>query len=107
MNSPNHPQPTQTPRFRLKESWLLTMAVCLMVVCATPSIARWLREREPAPQTLPSPYYLVDDVQCYAPGSEFKLAPEAAWSHASVAEDATSSRDGLTVAGDPKAPSRD
>ena len=27
---------------------------------------------------LPSPYYLTDDVQYYAPGSEFKLANEAA-----------------------------
>jgi hypothetical protein len=29
-------------------------------------------------QTLPSPYYLDDDVQYYPPGSEFKLAKEAA-----------------------------
>jgi hypothetical protein len=28
--------------------------------------------------TLPSPYYLTDDVQYYAPGPEFKLAREAA-----------------------------
>ena len=33
---------------------------------------------EYAGQTLPSPYYLTDDVQYYAPGSEFKLANEAA-----------------------------
>ena len=31
-----------------------------------------------AGQTLPSPYYLSDDVQYYAPGPEFKLAREAA-----------------------------
>ena len=31
-----------------------------------------------AGQTLPSPYYLQDDVQYYAPGPEFKLAREAA-----------------------------
>lgn len=31
-----------------------------------------------AGQTLPSPYYLTDDVQYYAPASEFKLAKEAA-----------------------------
>jgi len=30
-----------------------------------------------AGQTLPSPYYLTDDVQYYAPGPEFKLAREA------------------------------
>jgi hypothetical protein len=29
-------------------------------------------------QTLPSPYYLNDDVQYHPPGSEFKLAKEAA-----------------------------
>jgi len=29
-------------------------------------------------QTLPSPYYMSDDVQYYPPGSEFKLAKEAA-----------------------------
>ncbi len=29
-------------------------------------------------QTLPSPYYLTDDVQYYAPGPEFKLSKEAA-----------------------------
>jgi hypothetical protein len=29
-------------------------------------------------QTLPSPYYMSDDVQYYAPASEFKLAKEAA-----------------------------
>ena len=31
-----------------------------------------------AGQTLPSPYYLTDDVQYYAPGPEFKLSNEAA-----------------------------
>jgi hypothetical protein len=31
-----------------------------------------------AGQTLPSPYYLTDDVQYYAPGPGFKLAREAA-----------------------------
>jgi len=33
---------------------------------------------EMAGQTLPSAYYLSDDVQYYAPGPEFKLAREAA-----------------------------
>lgn len=31
-----------------------------------------------AGQTLPSPYYLTDDVQYFAPGPEFKLSKEAA-----------------------------
>jgi hypothetical protein len=29
-------------------------------------------------QTLPSPYYIHDDVQYFPPGSEFKLSKEAA-----------------------------
>ncbi len=29
-------------------------------------------------QTLPSPYYASDDVQYFAPGTEFKLSREAA-----------------------------
>jgi hypothetical protein len=29
-------------------------------------------------QTLPSPYYMHDDVQYFPPGSEFKLSKEAA-----------------------------
>jgi hypothetical protein len=29
-------------------------------------------------QTLPSPYYLQDDVQYFPPGAEYKLAKEAA-----------------------------
>jgi hypothetical protein len=33
---------------------------------------------ELAGQTLPSPYYLTDDIQYYTPGPEFKLAREAA-----------------------------
>jgi hypothetical protein len=33
---------------------------------------------EMAGQTLPSPYYLTDDVQYYAPGPSFVLAREAA-----------------------------
>ncbi len=37
-------------------------------------------------QTLPSPYYLSDDVQYYAPSSEFKLSREAAAMKAYKAE---------------------
>jgi hypothetical protein len=46
----------------------LLPAVVLMAGCQV----------EMAGQTLPSPYYLTDDVQYYAPGPEFKLAREAA-----------------------------
>ncbi len=37
-------------------------------------------------QTLPSPYYMSDDVQYFAPGPEFKLAREAAAQQAAKAE---------------------
>lgn len=37
-------------------------------------------------QTLPSPFYLTDDVQYYAPATEFKLAREAAAMKAFKAE---------------------
>jgi hypothetical protein len=37
-------------------------------------------------QTLPSPYWMTDDVQYYAPGPEFKLAREAAAQKAAQAE---------------------
>ena len=37
-------------------------------------------------QTLPSPWYLTDDVEYYAPGPEFKLAREAAAQKALRAE---------------------
>lgn len=37
-------------------------------------------------QTLPSPYYMADDVQFFAPGPEFKLSNEAAAMKAREAE---------------------
>jgi hypothetical protein len=39
-----------------------------------------------AGKTLPSPYYLTDDLQYHAPGPEFKLANEAAALRAQAAE---------------------
>ena len=39
-----------------------------------------------AGKTLPSPYYLSDDLQYFAPGQEFKLANEAAAMRAQAAE---------------------
>ena len=38
-------------------------------------------------QVLPSPYYLDDDVQYFAPGTEFKLSNEAAALKAYKAEE--------------------
>lgn len=62
-----------TPKSKRKLCWKLTAAalwpsLSLLTGC----------QAEYAGQTLPSPYYLTDDVQYYAPGPEFKLANEAA-----------------------------
>ena len=43
-------------------------------------------------QILPSPYYLSDDVQYFAPGPEFKLAREAAALRAAREEQALQRR---------------
>lgn len=43
-------------------------------------------------QTLPSPYYMEDDVQYFPPGPEFKLAREAAALKAAAKEDAARQR---------------
>lgn len=50
--------------------------VAALVVAACPALTGC--QSDIAGQTLPSPYYLTDDVQYYAPGPEFKLANEAA-----------------------------
>jgi hypothetical protein len=43
-------------------------------------------------QTLPSPYYMEDDVQYFPPGPEFKLSREAAALQAAEADAALLSR---------------
>jgi hypothetical protein len=43
-------------------------------------------------QTLPSPYWMSDDVQYYPPGPEFKLAREAAALKAAQAQQNTQMR---------------
>lgn len=40
--------------------------------------------------TLPSPYYMFDDIQYFAPGPEFKLSREAAAQKAYKADQAAS-----------------
>ncbi|MEX2316940.1 MAG: hypothetical protein WD669_07300 [Pirellulales bacterium] len=53
--------------------WALAAVVTLPALSALTGC-----QVEIAGQTLPSPYYLKDDIQYYAPGPEFKLAREAA-----------------------------
>jgi hypothetical protein len=63
---------------------LLCSLGLLMVLCATGCQVNL------AGQTLPSPYWLFDDVQYFAPGTEFKLQKEAAQlqAHSSQMDDA-------------------
>lgn len=60
-------EPKQSP-WRNWAALLVLPAAALLTGCQV----------EMAGQTLPSPYYLTDDVQYYAPGPGFKLAREAA-----------------------------
>jgi hypothetical protein len=55
-------------RWKSWGAWLALPASLLLTGCQV----------DMAGQTLPSPYYLTDDVQYYAPGPGFKLAREAA-----------------------------
>ncbi len=61
-----------TPKSKRTLGWKLAAAALPAVTLFTGCQAEY------AGQTLPSPYYLTDDVQYYTPGSEFKLAHEAA-----------------------------
>lgn len=57
-----------------KMRWVGWAAACMLPVMLLSTGC----QIEVAGQTLPSPYYLSDDVQYYAPGPGFKLAREAA-----------------------------
>ncbi len=59
-------------KFRLNATQLGSGLMLLASIAATGC------QMDIAGQTLPSAYYLSDDVQYYAPGPEFKLAREAA-----------------------------
>ncbi|MHC4177188.1 MAG: hypothetical protein ACYSWU_06760 [Planctomycetota bacterium] len=51
---------------------LLGLGLLVMMICATGC------QVDIGGQTLPSPYYMTDDVQYFPRGPEFKLAKEAA-----------------------------
>jgi hypothetical protein len=67
-----HKQVTNSTHTTTRGSrWLLSVAALLLCFAATGC------QMDISGQTLPSPYYLTDDVQYYAPGPEFKLQREA------------------------------
>ena len=53
-------------------------AACRLLLCAA-ALSAVGCQVEMGGQTLPSPYYMQDDIQYYRPGPEFKLANEAAY----------------------------
>ena len=57
------------------QRWWMCLATGLMLLAG---IASTGCQVELGGQTLPSPYYLTDDIQYYVPGPEFVLAREAA-----------------------------
>lgn len=62
-----------TPKLKRSTGWKLAAAALWPALALLSGC-----QVEYAGQTLPSAYYLSDDVQYYAPGPEFKLAREAA-----------------------------
>jgi hypothetical protein len=59
----------------LASKWLRSWLVGMALLTAISSTGCQIWE---GGQTLPSPYYLTDDIQYFAPGPEFKLSREAA-----------------------------
>lgn len=59
---------TKPVRWAAITAWLMVPAALVSTGC----------QSDYAGQTLPSPWYLTDDVQYFAPGPGFKLAREAA-----------------------------
>ena len=68
MKRSNRKNETNSARWAWLATCLLAPAALLTTGC----------QSDYAGQTLPSPWYLTDDVQYYAPGPGFKLAREAA-----------------------------
>ena len=60
---------------RLKKTWL-TLALCCAALFST--LAMTGCQVSIGGQTLPSPYFLKDDIQYFPKGPEFKLSREAA-----------------------------
>jgi len=56
----------------------VTWSKTLLVVLGMSALAATGCQVHVGGQTLPSPYYLSDDVQYFAPGPEMKLSREAA-----------------------------
>jgi hypothetical protein len=73
----------RTMNTKISKSWLQAALCGVGLVAALGSTGCQISV---GGQTLPSPYYISDDVQYFAPGPEFKLTREAAAMKAYKAE---------------------
>lgn len=78
---------------RNKSSWV--RSVCLGAALVLPALLSTGCQSDYAGQTLPSAWYLTDDVQYYAPGPGFKLAREAAAMEEQKAEQISEAQTGF------------
>lgn len=82
----------RTNRTKSKPARWTWLTACLLVPAALSSTGC---QSDYAGQTLPSPYYLTDDIQYYAPGPGFKLAREAAAMQEQEAADISEAQSGF------------
>ncbi len=68
------------------KSWVRRVYAVLCGVVLLSAVTSTGCQITEAGQTLPSPWYIHDDVQYYAPGTEFKLPREAAAQQAAKAD---------------------
>ncbi|EAQ80029.1 MULTISPECIES: hypothetical protein [Blastopirellula] len=68
-----------------RQAWMKAALVCGMTVIAAAATGCQI---DVGGQTLPSPYYMTDDVQYYPKGPEFILQREADQMQATLAEQA-------------------
>ena len=82
----------RTNRTDAKPARWAWLTACLIVPAALLSTGC---QSDYAGQTLPSAYYLTDDVQYYAPGPGFKLARESAAMQEQAAADVSEAQAGF------------
>lgn len=83
---------TQSKPSRWTATRATALTACLLVPAALLSTGC---QSDYAGQTLPSPWYLTDDIQYYAPGPGFKLAREAAAMQEQKAADISEAQSGF------------
>ncbi|MFI4876664.1 MAG: hypothetical protein ACIALR_15040 [Blastopirellula sp. JB062] len=75
-----------------RQDWMKASLVCSMAIVAAAATGCQI---DVGGQTLPSPYYMTDDVQYYPKGPEFILQREADQMEATLAEQAELRGEGI------------